>query len=140
MELFLNILWLLLALPALWVWRYEKAGAAGANAFARLGPLLILGCVLVLLFPVVSATDDLQAMRLEMEDPGCQGWVKNWTGDRFSCPVSKPSSLLVQSSGSAGGQQEDRVCGRVYLAPPSAAVEANLYQLASRATPSPRLG
>lgn len=140
MELFLNIFWLLLALPALWVWRYEKARAARANAFAQLGPLLILGCVLVLLFPVVSATDDLQAMRLEMEDPGCQGWVKNWTGDRSSCPLSKPTSLLVQSSGSACARQDDRVCGRVYLAPPPAVVEANLDQLASRAPPSPRLG
>ena len=139
MELFLNILWLLLALPALWVWRYETR-AARTNAFARLGPLLILGCVLVLLFPVISATDDLQAMRFEMEDPGCQGWVKNWTGDRSSCPLSKPSSLLVQSSGSACAPQDDRVCGRVYLAPPSAAVEASLYQLVSRAPPAPRLG
>lgn len=30
--------------------------------------LLALGCTLVLLFPVISATDDLHAMRAEMED------------------------------------------------------------------------
>jgi hypothetical protein len=30
--------------------------------------LLALGCTLVLLFPVISASDDLHAMRAEMED------------------------------------------------------------------------
>ena len=30
--------------------------------------LLALGCALVLLFPVISATDDLHAMRAEMEE------------------------------------------------------------------------
>lgn len=30
--------------------------------------LLALGCVLVLLFPVISATDDLHAMRAEVEE------------------------------------------------------------------------
>jgi hypothetical protein len=63
-ELLLNLAWVLLALPAYWLWR-RKAESRG------IGPvqcLLALGCVLVLLFPVISATDDLHAMRAEMED------------------------------------------------------------------------
>jgi hypothetical protein len=62
MELLLNLLWVLLALPAYWLWRRS------AQRFSSLQCLLALGCVLVLLFPVISASDDLHAMRAEMED------------------------------------------------------------------------
>jgi hypothetical protein len=66
MELLLNLVWVLLALPAYWLWR-RSAG----STVSRLGPLqclLALGCAVVLLFPVISATDDLHAMRAEMEE------------------------------------------------------------------------
>ncbi len=74
MELLLNLAWLLLALPAYWLWRRSF----DTRAQGRLGSLqclLALSCLLVLLFPVVSATDDLHAMRAEMEEssPGKRG-------------------------------------------------------------------
>lgn len=65
MELFLNLAWLLLALPAYWLWHGAKGGE---RKFSSLQCLLALGCVLVILFPVISATDDLMAMRTEMEE------------------------------------------------------------------------
>jgi len=64
MELLLNLAWLLLALPAYWLWRGRRTG----RRFNSLQCLLALGCVLFILFPVVSATDDLRAMRSEMEE------------------------------------------------------------------------
>ncbi|MFZ0277652.1 MAG: hypothetical protein WAL60_12150 [Candidatus Sulfotelmatobacter sp.] len=67
MELLLNLAWLLLALPAYWLWRRD-AGLRAARWVTSLQCLLALGCVLVLLFPVISASDDLHAMRAEMED------------------------------------------------------------------------
>ncbi len=67
MELLLNLLWVLLALPAYWVWRRD-AGVRQGRRFSSRQVLLALGCVLVLLFPVISATDDVHAMRAEMED------------------------------------------------------------------------
>lgn len=140
MELVLNILWLLLALPALWIWRYGAPRADRAVRFARLGPLLILGCVLVLLFPVISATDDLHAMQFEMEEPGSQSRVKQSAGDRSCCPVFKSCSLPVQSVSSLCDQPHDKVCGRVYFAPLPIAGETSVYQLASRAPPSAPLG
>ena len=74
MELLLNLVWLLLALPAYWLWRRE-AGARPGRGITSLQCLLALGCVLVLLFPVISASDDLHAMRAEMEEssPGKRG-------------------------------------------------------------------
>lgn len=66
MELLLNLAWLLLALPAYWLWR----DCRNLRALRRssLQCLLSLGCMLVILFPVISATDDLHAMRAEMEE------------------------------------------------------------------------
>lgn len=66
MELFLNLAWLLLALPAYWIWR-RRPGMHLARV-SSLQCLLALACVLVLLFPVISASDDLHAMRAEIED------------------------------------------------------------------------
>jgi hypothetical protein len=67
MELLLNLVWLLLALPAYWLWR-RGTGARLAHRITALQFLLALACALVLLFPVISATDDLHAMRAEMEE------------------------------------------------------------------------
>jgi hypothetical protein len=66
MELLLNLAWLLLALPAYWLWRDCRGVRPGRRS--SLQCLLSLGCMLVILFPVVSATDDLHAMRAEMEE------------------------------------------------------------------------
>jgi hypothetical protein len=67
MELLLNLAWLLMALPAYWLWR-RGADLRLAHKVNALQCLLALGCTLVLLFPVISATDDLHAMRAEMEE------------------------------------------------------------------------
>jgi len=82
MELLLNLAWLLLALPAYWLWR----GSRRTHPRHRRGALeclLSLACVLVILFPVVSATDDLHAMRAEMEEaaPGERS-IRHASGDR----------------------------------------------------------
>lgn len=73
MELFLNLCWLSLLLPAYLLWR-QRIFSNGSSNPAR-GPLApplvficVLGCGLVLLFPVISASDDLHAMRPEMEE------------------------------------------------------------------------
>ena len=89
MELLHNLLWLLLAMPAFWLWRYSRIVPARRKA----GPfycLLALGCLLVILFPVVSATDDLRAMRAEMEEsPTSKRSVGQSSGDKSSPSNSK---------------------------------------------------
>jgi hypothetical protein len=67
MELLLNLLWLLLAVPAYCLWQNAR-DVQDRPSLNSLQCLLALGCALVLLFPVVSATDDLHAMRAEMEE------------------------------------------------------------------------
>jgi hypothetical protein len=67
MELLLNLSWLLLAMPAFWLWRVSS-GVPDRRRLSALQGVFALACALVLLFPVVSATDDLRAMRAEMEE------------------------------------------------------------------------
>ena len=67
MEIFLNLCWLFLVVPALVTWR-RQARSCRKRGHASLLRLGALGCVLVLLFPVISASDDLHALRQEMEE------------------------------------------------------------------------
>jgi len=84
MELLLNLAWLLLALPACWLWRGSRAASAGRR-FTSLQCLFALACVLVILFPVVSATDDLRAMRNEMEEsPASKRSIRQVSNDKLS--------------------------------------------------------
>jgi hypothetical protein len=93
MELLLNLAWLLLALPAYGIWR-QAAVAKRQNRFHSLQGLLALGCLLVLLFPIISATDDLHAMRAEMEEPGTsKRSVRQASQDKFSVKVSRLHNL-----------------------------------------------
>jgi hypothetical protein len=89
MELLLNLVWVLLALPAYWVWR-RGAGARLARRASSLQCLLALGCGLVLLFPVISATDDLHAVRAEMEESSSsKRTVRQAGSDRHSSWVNR---------------------------------------------------
>jgi hypothetical protein len=68
MEFLLNILWLMLTLPAIWLWLQDPASVQSSRRLGSVRPIVLLGCVLVLLFPVVSATDDMHVMRPELEE------------------------------------------------------------------------
>jgi hypothetical protein len=72
MELFLNLCWLSLLMPAYWLWRRETDRGADrpeSGLWRRhLVSIGVLGSALILLFPVVSATDDMHAMRPALEE------------------------------------------------------------------------
>jgi hypothetical protein len=73
MELFLNLCWLSLLAPAYLLWRLRIVSPSACNRTrsSSVPPLVflcVLGCALVLLFPVISASDDLHAMRAEIEE------------------------------------------------------------------------
>ena len=96
-ELLLNLAWLLLALPAYLLWR-DARNACGERKFTALQCLLTLGCMLVILFPVVSATDDLCAMRAEMEESPCSKRSIGHSGtERPSASKSQTQPALVAS-------------------------------------------
>lgn len=76
MEVLLNLIWLLVAIAAFRyqhaVW-YREASAHRHNG--RSSRVLALACALILLFPVISLTDDLHAVQTVMEESS-RGVVK----------------------------------------------------------------
>lgn len=134
MELLLNLAWLLLALPAFWLWRSCKTAPYGRK-FSALQCFLALGCMLVILFPVVSATDDLRVMRSEMEEsPASKRTIRAASNDKASSWKwqSPPASVSVPSF--------QIISDRGWQSPPvfRAAVPASpVIERAARAPPLP---
>lgn len=97
MELLLNLAWLLLALPAYWLWRDCRSVRFGRRS--SLQCLLSLACLLVLLFPVISATDDMRVMRAEMEEsPASKRSVSHRSGDKSTASKWQHPPLLATIS------------------------------------------
>jgi len=69
MELLLNTIWLLVAIEAFLFWRPARyKGTPTVRDHNNSFGILALACALVLLFPVISLTDDLHAEQAAMED------------------------------------------------------------------------
>ena len=97
MELLLNLAWLLMLVPAYYLWRGSRSGDSKQTA-TSLQALLALACALVILFPVISATDDLHAMRAEIEEsPSTKRTVRqsgNERGAVWNIRLLAPPALL----------------------------------------------
>lgn len=90
MENFLNLCWLLLAVAALVGWRCQ----APRGGHSR--PLVALLFVLALMFPVISASDDLHPAAPAMEDSSkrtLRAWTRiNGLAARVTC--GQPPAIL----------------------------------------------
>src|SRR5271168_4454934 len=98
MELLLNLLWLTLAIPAIWLWLRQSVPGKRIRLVGGISAMILLGCVLLLLFPVVSASDDLHAMRPEIEE-SCPSKriVKQASTQHSRIPVIGDWGVLVQA-------------------------------------------
>lgn len=67
MELLLNLVWLLVASGALAVWFCQSHRGDSAGRRNLLLQSIALACALAVLFPAISATDDLHASQLAVE-------------------------------------------------------------------------
>ena len=94
MELLLNALWVLVSLAtlAMCLRRQEEADPEHGFVFS----VIALGCVFLLLFPVISMTDDLNAAALEMEDANLLKRFAGWQ-EAHRVPVQVPelAALLL---------------------------------------------
>jgi hypothetical protein len=136
MELLLNLIWLAMALPGLWMWRKMPARARNPHWFGRCRPLLLLGCALVLLFPVISATDDLHAMRPEIEESNpFNRQLKNSAGARSGVCAHASCIVLFHSIGFAENRN-DEPCGVVSIASSTAPELSFFREQVSRGPPS----
>ena len=102
MELLLNLAWLLLALPAYWLW-LDRRGVR-TRRFSRWQCLLTLGCMLIVLFPVISATDDLCAMRAELEEsPAGKHSLRTQSTERLSASKWQTQPALISTFNFSSG-------------------------------------
>jgi|SRR5215469_1498525 len=93
MELTLNLFWLLLTVPALLLWRREGLGCRQSHRSWLVLPAL--GCLLILLFPVISASDDLCAMRVEAVDPSQGDRLRDASAGRSSHSADRGNALYL---------------------------------------------
>jgi hypothetical protein len=137
-ELLLNLAWLLLAIPAYLLWRNSTPGNR-RHRFSSLQCLLALGCALVLLFPVISATDDLHAMRAEMEEsPASKRNILHASAEKNPVPhppLQNPPALVADS---APGFGLGEFAG-AYTLTPSLIAARPTPATAGRAPPAPSL-
>jgi hypothetical protein len=141
MELLLNLVWLTLALPAIWIWRHEPASVRHWAGHRRLRSSVLLMCVLVLLFPVISASDDLHPMRAEMEESSpFKRTVKQAGSNGSASWLSNPGNFLVSSISDSQICPGNEVCA--FVSPSSLSIpELFPYgQRDSRGPPSLLLG
>jgi hypothetical protein len=120
MELLLNLLWLMLALPAVLIWRQDLSSVRTSGRFCRSRSFLLLSCLLALLFPIVSVTDDLHATRAEMEE-------------------SSPSKRVVKQSPGAKAQTWSNTGGPPAQLVPFASFKDNHKTIALILTAAPDL-
>jgi hypothetical protein len=101
MEILLNVLWLLVSAAIAGIWL-----AQSRKRHRWVGPglqALALACTAIFLFPVISATDDLQAAAIAVEIPDSKknpnkltenGWRPNVTGSSIA-PVLLQSHIFA---------------------------------------------
>jgi hypothetical protein len=135
MELLLNLLWLTLALPAIWMWRHASVYTKDRGLSDRIRPFVLFGCVLMLLFPVVSATDDLHAMRQEIEESSpSKRVVKQAVVDKSLTDIHTAGALPALTS-PAWFCPSYEACGQVLVVSVLLPRQAQFHECASRAPP-----
>jgi hypothetical protein len=134
MELLLNLVWLTFAVLALGL-RWQTRSERHCN---RLTPLVVLSCVLILLFPVISVTDDLHPIRPEMEESSMSKKIRaaahtssNNAGVFDSFPTQSASAFLFSP--------HRRICGQVLAELTLLPETAQPCKDACRAPPAPAL-
>lgn len=108
MELLLNILWMVVVLLAIASWRARGSRRRAAHT------ALALTCALLLLFPVVSASDDLHGAALYTDDAPSKrlvagsGQAVQHGSAVVTAPVALPAPAVAH---------EERVASTALLAP-----------------------
>lgn len=96
-ELLLNLCWLALVLPAFLLWRRRSSSDRTVRRSFLF--LCALGCVLILLFPIISASDDLHSSGLAIEESKrtvCHGG--HCTFSPYG-PLAHPTQLAIVAMG-----------------------------------------
>ena len=133
MELLLNLVWLMLAVPAIVLcWRVPQS-TRGWRKYQHLYVCVLAVCVWALLFPVVSASDDLNAIRIEFEESGATRTVLKSAASHSSQPHHHSSSVAAVCTSFPGFQ--NGVCGDVSTIAQSFAAHISARAVSGRSPP-----
>ena len=102
MEIILNASWLIVSFASyiFLVWELVNRAQERGRGLDRIRSIVALSCVLAILFPVISLSDDLQEMQAAVaEVPPSQGLIKKLGIDNPSTPGKQPHQVsFIDSS------------------------------------------
>src|SRR5690242_16293600 len=103
MELALNVAWLMIATASYaLLLRLPCRSAARGHGSRQLQCMVALGCILTILFPVISLTDDLHEIQATVEDSSSSRIITKKCGVSHQLtPAFTPHQLLYVLSASA---------------------------------------
>ncbi len=140
MELLLNLFWFLVALASagLWWTRWSRAGRGHGRARESIRSAVGLGCVLVLLFFVISLTDDLQQIPAVAEDLNSpRRPLQIWKGSPTIAEPGKHAAPFAVVDVSKASCRAAEVVSRVIRADAPSPLTALNRPFQGRAPPSP---
>ena len=134
MELTLNLCWLMLAVPVILLCWNAPQFARGSRNYRHFHFCMLAICLLALLFPVVSASDDLAAMRAESEESSiARAGIKSWALD--SSNSHSPASYLAAVDCHFSEGFRNAACGIVSTSPQTLPDRVFFYPVGDRAPP-----
>lgn len=133
MELLLNVFWITFALLTVGLWWRDALAARTQRA--RLTQFVVLVCGLILLFPVISVTDDLHPLRPEMEESNRSKKVKG-TADNSSQHAGVFGPVPAQVVACFSFAPRSRICGQVLAQLTSVPKSPDLCAGSCRAPPA----
>jgi hypothetical protein len=137
MELALNLCWLavVVAVYFFWLRRPHYRGRALRNSREWATAVLVLAAILVLVFPIISISDDVRAAREFLEEPAADQVLAKSPEIQKRVPLGQlatPVAALAHPEAQAGRL---RALGIVYIAEPLSHDVNPLRPLCGRSPP-----
>jgi regulator of extracellular matrix RemA (YlzA/DUF370 family) len=108
METTLNLIWLAITVAAVWLWRFRWTVSRRNPRHSMRMEAVAMVCLLALLFPVISLTDDLHLEIMLMDAA---------SGKRNACLIAASSSHVRASTASSGTRLAVGMISRPFVAP-----------------------
>ena|SRR5271155_2606064 len=118
MELLLNLIWLVLSVAVMAAWGLFLHKQSGVMRISAAQSYLVLACIMVFLFPVISMTDDVQLMVMCAESNGPTADISNSLKfDHSVAAIPSSSSIELNSLHHAIWSRQNSDDGKVWIAP-----------------------
>jgi hypothetical protein len=107
METILNLIWLAVTVAAIWLWRFRWSVSRQNPTHSSRMESLAMVCILALLFPVISLTDDLHPETVAVDAS---------SGKRNACLIAASAPHVRSSSTRFGNHATVGAISRPYVA------------------------